>query len=195
MTPFTPDRAALVRALLIRIERKNPGLPPAKTPYRDWMSFVISTALLNSCEHELLHWAVKTDFQAHTQIDAMPEPLCFLEQEAKGTGRKQARDGGGWKATLAEDITRGLVSVLRQGDTSRMEDGWARDVTRLFNMSTTLNEVYQMIWRIQWEQPARESRISEMESTWPYESASETREEYLDRISAQRAAMVETDEA
>jgi hypothetical protein len=195
MTRFTYARAALLRAVLERIERQNPAFAPIKTPYRDWMVRTVKAAFRKDAEDALVKWAVQAQLQQHTTIASLPEPFQLMQDEAKGTGRKQARDEGGWLGTLAHDIHQGLMSVMMQGDLHSVGAGWAHDLIRLYNMGPSFASVEGMLFMIQWEEPVRESRISEMESTWPYESASETREEYLERISAQRAAIEDTDEA
>jgi len=160
MTRFTYARAALLRAVLTRIERKNPVYRPYKTPYRDWMVRTLYVAFRTQCEDELVKWAVQTELQQHTTIASLPEFFQAMQDEAKGTGHKQAGDAGGWLYNLAEDIHQGLQSVLMQGDLPVVGGGWARDLIRLYNMGPSIGDVEAMLYMIQWEEPSREERVN-----------------------------------
>jgi len=97
----------LIRNYYIRV---NPALGfRNQTPYRRWASRVLKATFdvppgIIDRAHQLVAWAVYNSGNHATSPWSEPEWLRPLLDEAIGTGRRYARDGGGWIWRLIEDI-------------------------------------------------------------------------------------------
>jgi hypothetical protein len=66
--------------------------------------------------HQLIGWAIFNAGNAATSAWDAPHWLQPLLAEAVGTGRKYARDGGGWIWTLIEDIASHFYTVVASSE-------------------------------------------------------------------------------
>jgi hypothetical protein len=121
LTLSVPQRTVLrlVRETFVRV---NPALGfTRQTPYRRWVAKVLKETLgvPEGCvdrSHQLVGWAVFNAGNAATGAWDAPEWLQPLLAEAVGTGRKYARDGGGWIWTLIEDIASHFYTVVASSE-------------------------------------------------------------------------------
>jgi hypothetical protein len=116
-----PQRTVLrlVRETFVRV---NPALGfKRQTPYRRWVAKVLKETLgapegCTDRSHQLVGWAVFNAGNAATSAWDAPEWLQPLLAEAVGTGRKYARDGGGWIWNLIEDIASHFYTVVASSE-------------------------------------------------------------------------------
>jgi hypothetical protein len=112
----------LVRETFVRV---NPALGFKRpTPYRRWVARVLKETLgtPEGCidrSHHLVGWAVFNAGNAATNQWDAPRWLQPLLADAVGTGRKYARDGGGWIWTLIEDIASHFYTVVASSEHHR----------------------------------------------------------------------------
>jgi hypothetical protein len=105
----------LIRNYFVRV---NPALGlKRKTPYRCWVARVLKATMdvppgLIDRAHQLVAWAVYNSGNCATSPWAEPEWLRPLLGEALGSGRRYARDGGGWIWHLIEDIASEFYTVV-----------------------------------------------------------------------------------
>jgi hypothetical protein len=109
----------LIRNTFVRV---NPALGfKRQTPYRRWVARVLKAALdvppgLVDKAHELVAWAVYNAGNHATHAWDEPEWLRPLLDEAIGSGRRHARDGGGWIWHLIEDIAAEFYVVVASSE-------------------------------------------------------------------------------
>jgi hypothetical protein len=121
LTLSVPQRTVLrlVRDTFVRV---NPALGfTRRTPYRQWVAKVLKETLgaPEGCvdrSHQLVGWAIFNAGNAATSAWDAPHWLQPLLAEAVGTGRKYARDGGGWIWTLIEDIASHFYTVVASSE-------------------------------------------------------------------------------
>jgi hypothetical protein len=122
MLKLTVAQRTVLRLIRETFVRVNPALGfKRQTPYRRWLARVLKETLgtPEGCidrSHQLVGWAIFNAGNAATNAWGAPEWLQPILSDAAGSGRKYARDGGGWIWKLIEDIASHFYSVVASSE-------------------------------------------------------------------------------